>query len=191
MRKFYWRLETQPKVGLINFNTSHFPNVPFKCVRLEVNFEEYSDLPLPTGTWTTFTNCEKLEIYFSWNNEEAHKIKYHNVLKLFKHLSLHVILWRPIHVSDAKPSGDWHGNQYWKLYDVEYFAMRIAVSPIRTLTYPLSEPLLRSTPTVTFNCDENFTVSFMEFLETQPIYCGYEEFYEFLTLESAKESFPT
>ena len=79
-------------IALIDFDTSHFPNVPFKCVRLEVNFEEYSDLPLPTGTWTTFTNCEKLEIYFSWNNEEAHKIKYHNVLKLFKHLSLHVIL---------------------------------------------------------------------------------------------------
>ena len=132
----------------------------------------------------------------------------HNVLKLVKHPNLHVILGSRIRVSDAIPNDDWYGSVLWTLLDVENFVNRVAVLPIKSLSMSLEtselemesrtksagtqyfEPL-----TVTFNCDEKFPFSFLEFLETQRIYCGYKKDFfaknnDFFTLESAKASFP-
>ena len=71
----------------------------------------------------------------------------------------------------------------------------LAVLSIKSLTYTLLQFDYKESPTVTFNCDENFPATFMEFLETQRIYCGYKECYvgdeDFFTLELAKASFPT
>ena len=102
---------------------------------------------------------------------------YHNVLKLVKHPNLHVVLESPIRVRDAKPRqtlrDQWYGREYWTLFDVKNFVNHIAVLSVKSLTYTLSEAdgsNLKS-PTVTFNCDEKFPFSFMDFLKTQRVYC--------------------
>ena len=189
-------------VPIVDFDATQFTNFSFKCARLVVDYE-YWDTMLPSGPWTYFANCEKLEIYFPCINRKDKKITHHNVLKLLKHSNLHVVLGCPIRVSDANPvqpgtsTYKWYGQQYWTLFDVENFANQIAVLSIKTLTYTFED--FRSSnyksPTITFNCDENFPLAFMEFLQTQRIYCGYKqsmlgEEEGFLTLESAKESFP-
>ena len=188
-------------VPFIDYDLSQFTNNPFKCVQLRFNI--YNDnLPSPSSPWTYFSNCEKLEIYFSDINQED-KIKIHNILKLIKHPNLHVVLGCPIRVSDANPlqqgetwtNGMWYGKQYWTLFDVENFVNRISVLPIKSLTYTHFQLGTKKSPTVTFFCDEKFPFSFMEFLATQRIYCGYDKCYagdkDFFTLETAKASFPT
>ena len=136
-------------------------------------------------------------------NEESYTIMNHNLLKFVKHSNLHVVIGRPIRVSDAIPRKDrekrsfssWYGNIYWTFFDVENFVNRIAVLSFKSLTYTLLKYDVKKCPTLAFNCDESFPFSFMDFLETQRIYCGYKECYvgdeDFLTLESAKASFPT
>ena len=124
-------------------------------------------------------------------NEEEYKIDYHDLLKLVKHPNLHVCLDQPIKVSDANVKWDssisdegwWGGSNTWTLYDVESFVNRIAVSSIKSVSYPVWRG------TKTFNCDEQFPFSFIEFLKTQPIYCGNDE-QDYLTLQQAKDSFP-
>ena len=157
--------------------------------------------------WTYFANCEKLEIYFPAINETeekyAQQIVHHSALKLVKHPNLHVVLGRPVRVSDANPTEahrkpkKWFAESFWTLVDVENFVNRIAFLSIKTLTYTISNLNL---PTfkpqqITFDCDEKFPISFLEYLETQPIFCGYEEGIKdkegFLTLELAKATFPT
>ena len=84
----------------------------------------------------------------------------------------------------------WGDLDWWSFYDVEAFVNRIAVSSIKSLTYPLEwnawyekDSNEKFDTTIKFNCDERFPFSFMEFLETQPIYCGHKQNY--LTLELA------
>ena len=187
----------------IEFDLSQFTTIQFKCVRLQFQ-AYYPKLTFPSAPWTYFSKCEKLEIYFADINEADYKFN-HKLLKLIKHPNLHVILGCPIRVSDANPfqagrkrtHDTWDCKDYWTLFDVDNFVNLIAVLSIKSLTYTLSEVQARNVqpPTVTFNCDENFPFSFMEFLETQRIYCGYKSSWsageeDFFTLESAKASFP-
>ena len=134
-------------------------------------------------------------------NTRAHTEIFHNVLKRVKHPNLHVILGCPIRVSDAIPNWmqneNWYGRKIWKLFDVENFVNQIAVLSIKSLTYTLPEVQNErpKPPTVSFNCDEKFPASFMEFLKTQPIYCGKDDSSfrwaeDFFTQESARASFP-
>ena len=173
---------TIPLIDLWNNEVTQFADVPFKCVRLAV-FDNESVLQareskLPSGPWTYFANCEKVEIFFEDINTRAYKNILHNVLKCVKHPNLHVVLGCPIRVSDANPNSrqarEWYGKKIWKLFDVENFVNRIAVMSIKSLTYTLPEieNKIPKPPTVTFNCDEGFPFSFMTFLETQRIYCG-------------------
>ena len=115
-----------------------------------------------------------------------------------KHPNLHLILEGSIKVSDAFSGWRFGSNFYWKLDDVETFANSIARSAIRSLTYTVSNAS-SSKYTVTFDCDEQFPSTFMEFLKTQPIYVGFDErgynewsdklnFKLFLTLQSAKKN---
>ena len=194
--KMFYTMPIWNQLSIENFTTpmvssfeGQLSTIAAKCVKIQHNGES-----VPRVQWTYFSNCEKLEIYFERMNEEEEKIMYHDLLKLIKHPNLHVSLGEPIKVSDVNvewdptlsDEGDWVGSSDWTLYDAESFVNRIAVSSIKTVTYKLC---YYSKETVTFNCDERFPFSFMEFLETQPIYSGNnEEFY--LTLEEAKDSFP-
>ena len=167
-------------IDLWNNEVTKFADIPFKCVRLRVTRLSIRDLYVqvcPSGPWTYFSNSEKLEICFEHVNERAYTNKYNNILKLVKHPNLHVVLESPIRVRDAKPRqtrrDQWYGREYWTLFDVENFVNQIAVLSIKSLTYKLSRAdgsNLKS-PTVTFNCDENFPFSFMDFLKTQRVYC--------------------
>ena len=112
------------------------------------------------------------------------------MLKLVKHPNLHVELGEQISVSDAMPvqrgRNTWSAAEYWTLFDVEHFLNQIAVLSVKSVTYTVAED-----QTVTIDCDENFPLSFMEFLTTQRIYYGYSRSWPeqlYLTLESAKAS---
>ena len=166
-------------------------NVEAKCVEIKAFFPA----ELPKGPWTYFSNCDKLEINFERVNEKEEKIGYHNLLKLVKHPNLHVRINEPFRVSDANVKWNqsisdddyWTGRYICKFYDVESFINRIAVSSIKTMTYLVC---YFDRERVTFNCDEQFPFSFMDFLKTKPIYCGNDEEEDYLTLELAKDSFP-
>ena len=189
-----------PLFDLCSNEVTRFASIPFKCVQLTVD-DSIRDSMLPSGSWTYFSKSEKLELHFDDVNARSYKIMRHNVLKLVKHPNLHVVLKWPIHVRDANPRQTgrdwWYGTKCWTLFDVENFVNQIAVLSVKSLTYTLSLNYGPDSkpPTVTFNCDEKFPSSFMKFLTTQRIYCGYKTSWSgdegFLTLESARASFPT
>ena len=198
-------IQIENSFSFIDFDLSQFTTIQFKCVRLQFH-AYYPKLTFPSAIWTYFSKCERLELYFTDINIADYKVN-HKFLKLIKHPNLHVILGEPIRVSDANPlqartkrtRDTWDCKELWTLFDVENFVNRIAVLSIKSLTYTLSEVQARNEkpPTVTFNCDEKFPFSFMDFLETQRIYCGYKSRWikssgeqDFFTLESAKASFP-
>ena len=188
---------------LINrsYDLNKFSRIAFKCLSLEVdpklpyNFE----VNVSNGPQTAFANAKKLELRYILFNEIMCKENNHNNLELVKHPNMHVVLTEPIIVDDAIDHARNTGyfDEYWTLFDVENFVNRIATLSIKSLTYTMSESETTSSETtITFNCDENFPNSFMEFLRTQRIYRGYQRSRFdldslFSTLESAKASFPT
>ena len=194
------KIWSHKSISFVDFDITQFTNFPFKCVRLQFNSNN-PRLMLPIGPRTYFANCEKLEIYIAHINTED-KTTNLNLLKRIKHPNLHVVLGCPIRVSDADPGQDeeeitdnsWYGEEFWTLFDAENFVNRIAALSIKSLTYTLLKYNRKKSPTVTFNCDENFPFLFMEFLKTQRIYLGYKRCFvgdeDFFTLESAKASFP-
>ena len=130
----------------------------------------------------------RLEVHIEYIVDTNFKEPYMSVLSKIQHPNMHVVFTAPIRVADVFQQFDClgchSGYELWKKYDVKDLITAIQSSAAKTLTYSLPD---KSTK-VTFNCDENLESTFMEFLETQPIFIGRDK-QCFTTRKLAKESF--